>query len=190
MSTRRPTPRVDRSCTVLTRWVRLRPRRSSFQTDDHGARPERAAGSCRAPSRTPDAKSRRRRGRRRRQRPAARRATGPATGSRPPLRRERRRSACVVNGRLRHNDEGAFRPAPPCVVSRVGFSVLQTSRERAWHGPVWRGVEVEQTPPARARSSSGRVPLGAETCSPRSRASLKFTGQRWTPSTGQLINVR
>ena len=31
-STRRPTPRADRSCTVLTRWARLRPRRSSFQT--------------------------------------------------------------------------------------------------------------------------------------------------------------
>ena len=25
-------PRADRSCTVLTRWPRLRPRRSSFQT--------------------------------------------------------------------------------------------------------------------------------------------------------------
>ena len=31
-STRKPTPRVDRSCTVLTRWARFRPRRSSFQT--------------------------------------------------------------------------------------------------------------------------------------------------------------
>ena len=31
-STRRPSPRADRSCTVLTRWARLRPRRSSFQT--------------------------------------------------------------------------------------------------------------------------------------------------------------
>ena len=32
LSTRRPTPRPDRSCTVLTRWARLRPRLSSFQT--------------------------------------------------------------------------------------------------------------------------------------------------------------
>ena len=32
VSTRRPTPRADRSCTVLTRWARVRPRRSSFQT--------------------------------------------------------------------------------------------------------------------------------------------------------------
>ena len=30
------------------------------------------------------------------------RAAGPATGNRPPLRRGRSRSACVVNGRLRH----------------------------------------------------------------------------------------
>ena len=31
-STRRPTPQVERCYTVLTRWARLRPRRSSFQT--------------------------------------------------------------------------------------------------------------------------------------------------------------
>ena len=38
----------------------------------------------------------------------------------PRLRgRGRSRSACVVNGRLRHAGEGAVRPAPPCVVSRV-----------------------------------------------------------------------
>ena len=29
VSTRRPTPRADRSCTVLTRWARVRPSRSS-----------------------------------------------------------------------------------------------------------------------------------------------------------------
>ena len=34
---------------------------------------------------------------------------------------------CIVNGRLRHTGQGASRHAPPCVVSRVGFSVLQTS---------------------------------------------------------------
>ena len=71
--------------------------------DEHVARPERAHAAVEPrSSRTPDAKSRRRRGRRRRPRPAARRATGPATGSRPPLRRERSRSACVVNGCLRY----------------------------------------------------------------------------------------
>ena len=34
----------------------------------------------------------------------------------------------VVNGRLRHNGQGAVRRAQRCVVSRVGFSVSQTSR--------------------------------------------------------------
>ena len=43
----------------------------------------------------------------------------PATGSRLPSRRGRSRSACVVNGRLRHEGEGAFRLAPPYVVSGV-----------------------------------------------------------------------
>ena len=43
----------------------------------------------------------------------------------------RGRSACVVNGRLRHTVEGAVRRASPRVVSRVGFCVLQTSSERA-----------------------------------------------------------
>ena len=52
----------------------------------------------------------------------------PATGSRLPSRRGRSRSACVVNGRLGQTGEGAVRRAPPCVVSRVGFSVLHTSR--------------------------------------------------------------
>ena len=36
------TPRADRSCTVLTRWARLRPRRSSFQEDEHVALPHGA----------------------------------------------------------------------------------------------------------------------------------------------------
>ena len=42
-----------------------------------------------------------------------RRAAGPATGSRPPLRRGRSRSACVVNGRLRHTGKDPVQPAPP-----------------------------------------------------------------------------
>ena len=50
-----------------------------------------------------------------------------------PLRRGRSRSACVVNGRLRHTGESAVRRAPQCIVSRVGFSVSQTSSETAWH---------------------------------------------------------
>ena len=74
-------------------------------------------------------------------RPAARRAAGPATGSRPPLRRERSRSARVVNGRLRHTGEDPFRRAPPCVVSRVSFYVLHTPSQLAATG----------TPRARAR---------------------------------------
>ena len=40
---------------------------------------------------------------------------------------------CIVNGRLRHTGQGASRHAPPCVVSRVGFSVLQTSSTGARH---------------------------------------------------------
>ena len=47
------------------------------------------------------------------------------------LRRGRSRSACIVNGRLRYTGEGAVRRAPPCVVSHVGFYVLQTSSKRA-----------------------------------------------------------
>ena len=34
--------------------------------------------------------------------------------------------ACVVNGRVRHTAAGAVRTAPPCVVDRVLFYVLQT----------------------------------------------------------------
>ncbi len=41
-STRRPTPRADRSCTVLTRWARFRPRRSSFHATEHVALPQGA----------------------------------------------------------------------------------------------------------------------------------------------------
>ena len=104
VSTRRPTPRADRSCTVLTRWARGcgRAGRASRR---RARRPTGArAGSCRVPGgrRGRRTRSRGRRGRRRRRRPAARRAAGPATGSRPPWRRGRSRSACVVNGRLRH----------------------------------------------------------------------------------------
>ena len=44
---------------------------------------------------------------------------GPATGSQPPLRRGRSRSACVVNARLQQTGKGAVRRAPPCVVSCV-----------------------------------------------------------------------
>ena len=90
------------------------------------------ARSCQAPVGRRGRRTRRRgrRGRRRRPRPAARRAAGPATGSRPPLRRGRSRSACVVNGRLRHTVADAVRRAPPCVVSRVGFYLLQRSSVR------------------------------------------------------------
>ena len=57
--TRRPTPRADRTCTVLTRWTRVRPRRSSFQTTSTS--PVRSSrtqlSSPGRSSRTPDAKS-------------------------------------------------------------------------------------------------------------------------------------
>ena len=59
VSTRRPTPRVDRFCTVLTRWAMVRPRRSSFQTTSTS--PVRSArtqlSSPGRSSRTPDATS-------------------------------------------------------------------------------------------------------------------------------------
>ena len=116
VSTRRPTPRVDRSCTVLTRWARVRPRRSSFQS--RARRPSGArARSCRVPVGRRERRTRSRggRGQRRRSQPAARRAAGPATGSRLLSRRGRSRSACVVNGRLRHTRESALRRAPPCI---------------------------------------------------------------------------
>ena len=43
----------------------------------------------------------------------------PATGSRLPSRRGRSRSACVVNGRLRHTVEGAGRHAPSGLHGRM-----------------------------------------------------------------------
>ena len=94
VSTRRPTPRADRSCTVLTsgcgcgRGDRPSKRRARRQS---GSR----ARSCRTPGgrRGRRTRSRGKRGPRRRARPAVRCAAGPATGSRPPFRRGRSRSA-------------------------------------------------------------------------------------------------
>ena len=51
----------------------------------------------------------------------------PTASTSPGARRGRSRSACVVNGRLRHTGHGALRRAPRCVVSSVVFSVSQTS---------------------------------------------------------------
>ena len=48
-------------------------------------------------------------------------------GAVSPLRRDRCRSACIANGRLRYTGEDASRRAPPRVVFRVSFYVLQTS---------------------------------------------------------------
>ena len=45
----------------------------------------------------------------------------------------------LQNDRLRHTGEDAVLRAPPCVVSRVGFYVLQTSSERASAPPANRG---------------------------------------------------
>ena len=69
--------------------------------------------------------------------------------------------------RLRHTGEGAFRRAPPCVVSRVGFYVLQTSS--AWASavrrtrPAWRFVVQRYSLNRRSRrgrsSDIGRVDL-------------------------------
>ena len=70
-------PQADGACTVLIRWARLRPRRSSFQTTSTS--PGRSART---------------------------QLSSPATGSRPPSRRGQSRSVCVVNGRLRQTGEG------------------------------------------------------------------------------------
>ena len=58
-STRRPTPRAARSCTVWTRWARLRPRRSSFQTTSTSPflRARKQLSISGRSSRTPEAKS-------------------------------------------------------------------------------------------------------------------------------------
>ena len=57
--TRRPTPRVNRSCAVWTRWARLRPTRSSFHTTTTSpflrARKQLSIPGC--SSRTPEAQS-------------------------------------------------------------------------------------------------------------------------------------
>ena len=66
----------------------------------------------------------------------ARSAAGTATGSRPPSRHGRRRSACVVNGRLRQTGEGAVRPAPPCSTH------TSPRTTRSWP-PCWRRNEPD-----------------------------------------------
>ena len=70
------------------------------------------------------------------------RQPAPAGGSASATSRGRSRSACVVNGRLRHTGAGAVRHAAPCAVSRVGFYALQTSSGRAWHGEPFRSGSI------------------------------------------------
>ena len=105
----------------------------------------RRSAACRVP-RTPGSGWRRRSTARPRPAPAG--ASGPVSMLRtgPPHRSGTLatkpgppyadRAALAVNGRLRHTVEGASRRAPPCVVFRVGFSVLQTSS--AWASAVRR----------------------------------------------------
>ena len=105
VSTRRPTPRVDRSCTVLTRWARVGAAEAvELPDDEHVARPQGAHTAVESRAVVADA------GREVVVDVDGVDARGPQgvalqvqrTGSRPPLRRGRSRSACVVNGRLRH----------------------------------------------------------------------------------------
>ena len=72
---------------------------------------------------------------------------GKHDAARPPLRRERSRLAGVVNGRLRHAGKSASRRAPLCVVSRVGFYVLQT--------PLWDGYTTASWLPVISAVSTG-----------------------------------
>ena len=83
----------------------------------------------------------------------ARSAAGTATGSRPPSRRGPRRSACVVNGRLRQTGEGSVRPAPPCSTH------TSPRTTRSWP-PCWRRNEPD-TAAYRAHAGLERPgPLG------------------------------
>ena len=80
-STRRPTPRADRVCTVSTEWARLRPRRASSRR--RARRPLGArACSCRVPGGRRGHRSKR------------------IGGRSSDWERGRSRSACVVNARL------------------------------------------------------------------------------------------
>jgi len=81
-STRRLTPRADRSCTVLTKWARLRPRPVALPASS----PRRGPGSRsrRSPS-CPDARHARRR-RSHHRSPSSRRRTEPGRRTQPPGR--------------------------------------------------------------------------------------------------------
>ena len=79
-----------------------------LRDDEHVALPAGRTSSCGVPAGRRVCRRRSRgRGwpRRRCPRPAGRRTAGPATGRRRSSRRGRSRSACVVNGRLRHEGE-------------------------------------------------------------------------------------
>ena len=136
------------------------------------------ACSCRVPGGRRGHRSRRRgrRGRRRRPRPAVRCVVGPATGSRPPSRRDRRRSACVVNARLLHTVTGASDGAPPCVVSRVEFSVSQTSS--AWargRGAAYCASVLRTSAGVRSGDAKGSITRTVPNSWPCCRSSVRRT---------------
>ena len=83
-----------------------------------------------------------------------------------------RRSACVVNGRLRHTGKDPVQHAPPCVVSRVGFYVLQTSSEREEHGTENRTFAEEVGRQVASGSSPGISAWACEIASSSTRLSL------------------
>ena len=59
-----------------------------------------------------------------------RRAAGPVTSRHLLLKRECSRSACIANLRLGHEGDGAFLPAPPCVLFRRILCLAYVERKR------------------------------------------------------------
>ena len=81
---------------------------------------------------------------------------GPATGSRPPSRRERSRSARVVNGRLRYNRRG--RRPDRAAVCRIPCPDSMSCRRRAKQ----HGTETSADTPGSGRPCFSRPPREAD----------------------------
>ena len=92
-------------------------------------------------------------------------------GSRPPWRRGRRRSACVVDGRLRQTGEGTVKRAPPRVLSRT-----VPSREKP-SGPRQPTPAATATAgqPGRRRGAAGAPRRTSQLLLPRGRTSGRLS---------------
>ena len=133
-STRRPTPRADRSCTVF-QVGQIAAKAVEFRDDEHITLPQGAQAVVES-------------------RPVVAYAGGevvvevhlvdvgvaqgvalqvPATGSRRSSRRGRSRSACVANGGLGHESAGAFQRAPTSRQRSALFSLPQHEEDLLRH---------------------------------------------------------